>query len=336
MVHDPWRILALPPLDEAFIRPMFADLAAEVSVPRTRDRDGLHAALADAELIIGDFTGVLALDADAVAAAPHLAFVQMPGVGVDSCDLAALTAADVPVANTAGANARAVAEWAVAAAFALCRHLIWGDRRMRAGLWSQAELLGRGTREIHTQRVGIVGYGAIGAEAARLFEALGCAVSYWSRRRRPDVSPAYLDLDELLSWSDILVMALPRTAETVGLLGPDQLARLPRGAFLINVARGGIVPDQAVLDALDSGRLAGAALDVFEPEPPAADHPLRSHENVLLSPHVAGATGQAQLNILTQVAANVAAAVNGDPVINVVNEVAPRVRRRRPDGPPAG
>ncbi|GAA2082302.1 NAD(P)-dependent oxidoreductase [Actinomadura alba] len=328
MADGPWRILALPPLDEAIIRRLFTDPAADVSVPRSRDREGLHAALADAELVIGDFTGVLALDADAVAAAPHLAFVQMPQVGVDSCDLAALTAAEVPVANTAGANARAVAEWAVAAAFALCRHLVWGDRRMRSGSWPQAELLGRGTREIHTQRVGVLGYGAIGAETARLFEALGCKVSYWSRRRRPDVSPAYLELDELLGWSDILVMALPRTAETAGLLGPERLALLPQGAFLVNVSRGGIAPDQAVLDALNSGRLAGAALDVFEPEPLAADHPLRSHENVLLSPHVAGATGQAQLNILSQVAANIAAAINGDPVINVVNEVAPRVHRR--------
>ncbi|MBC6460588.1 NAD(P)-dependent oxidoreductase [Actinomadura sp. HBU206391] len=332
MAHGPWRILALPPLDAAIFRPMFADLAAEVSVPETRDREGLHAALAEAELIIGDFTGALALDADAVAAAPRLAFVQMPQVGVDSCDLAALTAAKVPVANTAGANARAVAEWAVAAAFALCRHLIWGDRRMRAGSWSQSELLGRGTREIHTQRVGILGYGAIGAEAARMFESLGCTVSYWSRRRRPDVSPAYLDLDELVGWSDILVVALPRTPETVGLLGPERLALMPQGAFLVNVARGGIAPDQAVFEALDSGRLAGAALDVFEPEPLASDHPLRSHENVLLSPHVAGATGQAQLNILSQVAANIAAAVNGAPVINVVNDVAPRIHRRLPDG----
>src|SRR5206468_1986259 len=103
------------------IKGMFDPLDADVAIrlPESRDREALHVALADAELVVGDFTGELALDAAAVAAAPHLAFVQMPSVGVDSCDLDALTAAAVPVANTAGANARSVAEWAVGAAFAL-------------------------------------------------------------------------------------------------------------------------------------------------------------------------------------------------------------------------
>jgi phosphoglycerate dehydrogenase-like enzyme len=328
MADLPWRILALLPIGEEFVRRMFADLPAEVAFPETRDRDGLHAALAEAELVVGDFTGALALDAAAVGAAPRLALVQMPQVGVDSCDLPALTAAGVPVANTAGANARAVAEWTVGAAFALCRHLVWGDRRTRAGEWPQAELLARGTREIHTQRVGILGFGAIGAEAARLFEALGCAVSYWSRRRRPEASATYRELDDLLGSSDILVVVLPLTEETAGLLGPERLALLPQGALLINAARGGIAPDGAVLAALESGRLGGAALDVFDPEPPAADDPLRAHDNVLLSPHAAGATGQAQLNIVSIVAANMTAAVTGRPVQHVVNGIDPVIRRR--------
>src|SRR5881394_552114 len=102
MSGTPTRLLALLPLGEDLIRHIFEPLNADVAVPATRDRDGLHAALADAEIVVGDFTGTLAIDAAAVAAAPHLAFVQMPSVGVDSCDLDALTAADVPVANTAG------------------------------------------------------------------------------------------------------------------------------------------------------------------------------------------------------------------------------------------
>jgi phosphoglycerate dehydrogenase-like enzyme len=329
MADAPWRILALVPLGEDLVRPMFADLDVEVGFPETRDRDGMQAALAEAELVIGDFTGTLRLDAAAVGAAPSLAFVQMPQVGVDSCDLPALSAAGVPVANTAGANARAVAEWALGAALTLCRRLAWGDRRMRSGEWPQSELLARGTREIHTLRVGILGFGAIGSEVARLFAALGCDVSYWSRRRRPDAAATYRrELDDLLSSSDILIIALPRTAETAGLLGPEHLALLPPGALLINGARGGIVPEDAVLQALDHGRLGGAALDVFEPEPPATGHPLRSHENVLLSPHVAGATAQAQLNIVTLVMSNIRAAIEGAPVVNVVNGLDPVIRRR--------
>ncbi|WP_119727208.1 2-hydroxyacid dehydrogenase [Thermomonospora amylolytica] len=326
----PWRLAALPPLGEEIIRGMFAPLgdAVEVIVPKSRDEAGLHAALADAELVVGDFTGALAMDAAAVRAAPRLAFVQMPQVGVDSCDLDALTAAGVPVANTAGANARSVAEWAVGAAFALCRHLAWGDRRMREGAWSQSELLARGTREIRSLRVGVLGYGAIGAEAAGLFAALGCPVSYWSRRRRPEAVAEYRELDDLLATSDVLVLALPLTPETAGLLGPRRLAMLPQGALLINVARGGIAPDDAVLAALESGRLGGAALDVFESEPPPADHPLRRNENVLLSPHAAGATREAQFGIVRVVQDNITAVVEGRPVRNVVNRVDARIRRR--------
>jgi phosphoglycerate dehydrogenase-like enzyme len=326
----PWRVLALPPLGEGLLRGMVAPLgdAVSLSLPATRDRAGLHAALPDAELVIGDFTGLLAVDAEAVAAAPHLAFVQMPSVGVDSCDVPALTKAGVPVANTAGANARSVAEWAVGAAFSLCRKLAWGDRRIRAGEWPQAALLASGVREIHTQRVGILGFGAIGAEAARLFGALGCPVSYWSRTPRTGTDATYRDLDDLLASSDLLVVALPLTPETAGLLGPARLALLPAGALLVNVARGGIVDEAALCAALDEGRLAGAALDVFDDEPPLPGSPLRTQENVLLSPHVAGATGQAQLNIVSQVVQNLTAAATGHPVKNVVNGLPAEIRRR--------
>lgn len=326
----PWRILSLPPIGEDIVRGLFAPLgdAAEVTFPKDRDRAGLLAALPPADIVIADFAGRLALDAEAVAAAPRLAFVQMPAVGTDSLDLAALTAAGVPVANAAGFNARGVAEWAAGAAFALCRNLAWGDRAVRAGGWPQMEMAGRRPREIHTQRVGIVGFGAIGAEAARLFAALGCTVSYWTRRKRPEAAATYRDLDDLMATSDILVLALPLTDETRGLIGPERLALLPDDALLVNVARGGIAPDDAVLAALESGRLAGAALDVFDEEPLPPDHPLRSREDVLLSPHTAGASVQSQLNLVAVVRDNVTAAVRGHDVRNVVNGVNPQVRRR--------
>lgn len=324
-----WRLLVLAPLGEELVHGLFDPLGARVSVPAERTRDGLHAALEAAELVVGDFTGALALDAEAVAAAPRLAFAQMPSVGVDSCDAEALTAAGVPLANTAGANARSVAEWALAAAFDLSRQLTWADRRMRAGGWPQMELAGRGADELANRRVGVLGVGAIGTETARLFGALGCRVAYWSRRRRESgVHGEYKELDELLASSDILVVCLPLVPGTRGLLDARRLALLPRGALLINVARGGIAPDDAVLAALESGGLAGAALDVYEREPLPGDHPLRSHDNVLLSPHAAGATRQAQLNIITAVLDNVRAAVEGRPVAHVVNDVDPLVRRR--------
>jgi D-3-phosphoglycerate dehydrogenase len=323
----PWNLAALLPLDESLIRSLFASLEVEIAIPPTRDRAGQLAVLADAELVVGDFTGALAMDLEAVRAAPRLAFVQMPQVGVDSCDLDALTSAGVAVANTAGSNARSVAEWIVGSAFALCRHLAWADRRLREGLWPQPELLRRNPRELHTQRIGIAGFGAIGAETARLFEALGCQVSYWTRTPRPEASATYRELDDLVATSDILVLALPAAPATMGLFGAERLALLPEGAILINAARGGVAPDQAVIAALESGRLSGAALDVFDEEPLAADSPLRSYEQVLLSPHGAGATGQAQFNIVGQVVANITAVIQGKPVANVVNGLDPVIRR---------
>jgi D-3-phosphoglycerate dehydrogenase len=325
---EPWRVLVLMPLGDDLIRHLFGPLEADIAVPAARDRDALHAALADAEVVVGDYNGVLAMDAAAVAAAPNLAFVQMPSVGVDSCDLGALTAAAVPVANTAGANTRSVAEWALAAALDLSRGLTWADRRMRSGGWPQLETAARGADELSNRRVGILGMGAIGTETARLFEALGCSVAYWSRRRRPDGVHVYKELDELLATSDVVVVCLPLTSQTRGLLDAGRLALLPDGALLINVARGGIAPDDAVLAALESGRLAGAALDVYEREPLPDDHPFRRHDDVLLSPHAAGATRQAQFNIFTMALDNVKSALEGRPVANVVNEVDAVIRRR--------
>lgn len=325
-----WRLLALLPLGEDLIRHLLEPLDADITVPAARDRDGLHAALAEADLVVGDFTGKLAMDAEAVAGAPRLAFVQMPSVGVDSCDLGALAAAGVPVANTAGANTRAVAEWAMAATFDLSRSLTWADRRMREGGWPQLEAAAHGADEVTGRRVGVLGMGRIGGEVARLFSAIGCPVSYWSRRRREpgECAGEYKEIDDLLATSDVVVVCLPLTGETRGLLDARRLALLPEGALLVNVARGGIAPDDAVLGALESGRLAGAALDVYDEEPLPADHPLRRHENVLLSPHAAGATRQAQFNVITMVIDNLRAATEGRPVINVVNGADPAVRHR--------
>ena len=323
MTGTPWRLLALPPLGEDLIRQIFGSLGAELLLPEHRDQDSLHKALAGADLVVGDFTGELALDAAAVAAAPNLAFAQMPSVGVDSCDVGALTAAGVPLANAAGANARSVAEWALAAALDLSRRLTWADRRVREGGWPQLNI---GSDEIANRRVGVLGMGAIGAEAARMFEALGCQVAYWSRT--PRETGVYKEIDELLATSDIVVVCLPLTDETRGLLDSRRLALVPEGALLVNVARGGIAPDDDVLAALDGGRLGGAALDVYETEPLPADHPLRRHENVLLSPHAAGSSRQSQLNIIGLVLENLRAVIDGRPVANVVNGLDPMIVRR--------
>jgi D-3-phosphoglycerate dehydrogenase len=301
-----------------------------LSLPETRDRAGLLAALAAAEIVLGDYTAQLPMDAGAVAAAPKLALVQQVSVGVDGHDLAALAAAGVPLANTAGANTVSVAEWCVGSTFALLRRLVWGDQQVRAGNWPQLEM-GAGGGELAGRRVGLVGFGAIGAACATRYAALGCDVSYWTRRRRSpeeEHGATYRELDDLLANSDVLVIVVARAPETERLLDADRLARLPHGALVVNAARGGILDESALLARLDADQLAGAALDVFDTEPLPAGDPLRGNDKVLLSPHAAGATPASQLRVLQATLANVTAAVEGRPVANVVNGADPQVRRR--------
>ncbi|MDQ1711287.1 MAG: D-3-phosphoglycerate dehydrogenase / 2-oxoglutarate reductase [Frankiaceae bacterium] len=324
----PWRLAALLPLPAEAVRGFAPDLPVTITVPAERTPEAARVAVADAEILIGDFTALLRIDAELVNAAPHLAFVQQPTVGVEHIDLAACAAAGIPVANTAGANAVGVAEWCVMAALAVSRNLLWADAEVRAGRWPQLDLVTRGCLELSGRRVGIVGYGAVGAAAAERFAAFGCDVSYWSRRERAEAAATYRPLADLLATSDVLVVVIALGDETRGLLGADALRSLPRGAVVVNAARGGIVDEGALPALLDSGQLAGVALDVYDTEPLPDGSPLRSHDRVLLSPHVAGATAQARLRIALAVQRNLARAVGGEPVQDVVNGVDPVIRRR--------
>jgi D-3-phosphoglycerate dehydrogenase len=298
------------------------------------DRTELYAALTEAELVLASWQGTspLPLDAAAVlASGPGLVFVQQPSVGVDSVDVRGFAARGVPVANTAGANAVAVAEWCVGAALAATRQLVWADGEVRSGRWPQVEIAARGSVELSALRVGVIGFGPIGATSARLFRAFGCAVSYWSRNRRPadeSAGATWRDLDDLVASSDVLVVVLPLAEETRGLLDARRLALAPAGAYLINAARGGIVDEAALLAEVEAGRFAGAALDVFGVEPLPADDPLRRCDRIVLSPHCAGSSRQAQLRLLGQAVANLRRVVEGEAVRDVVNGVSPQVVRR--------
>ncbi|MGW0805146.1 NAD(P)-dependent oxidoreductase [Nonomuraea sp. NPDC002799] len=324
---SPWNLLALPPLPEELMRRLLAPLGDRVAVrvPAARDRDALLAALPEAEIVLGDWTGTLTLDAAAVAAAPLLAFVQQPSVGVDGHDLDALAAAGVPLANTPGVSVVAVSEWCLAATLALSRKLAEADAAVRAGAWPQQGLQ---PRELHGRRVGIVGYGPIGAACARMFRALGCEVSYWTRTPRED--PGFQDLESLVSDSDVVVVVIALSEETRGLIDPG---RMKQGALLVNAARGGVVDQRALAASLRDGRLAGAALDVFDVEPLPAGDPLRDLPGVLLSPHAAGVTPEATTRLLTATLDNLAAAIEGRAVTGVLNGAAPMISRKFTESP---
>jgi D-3-phosphoglycerate dehydrogenase len=310
---------------------LFADLPVVVTTPAERTADAVAAAIADVDIVVGDWSGGLGLTGAHVAAAKRLAFVQQPSVGVDSLDVAALTAAGIPVANTAGANAASVAEWCVGASYGVLRWLAWADAQVRAGQWPQLDIARRGGGELAGRRVGIVGMGAIGVECARRYVALGADVAYWSRRERPADEAGgarWLPLDDLLAHSQLLVVVVALADETRGLLSAERLAQLPREAFVVNAARGGVLDEDALLAALRSGAIAGAALDVYATEPLPADSPLRSEERILLSPHAGGATREAQGRLIAAVVDNVRRAATGQPVAHVVNGLDPVISRR--------
>jgi phosphoglycerate dehydrogenase-like enzyme len=328
--RNPWHLLLLAPLDEPTAAVIFDGLPVRITAPPAPYV--LTDVLEDAEIVLGDWrTAHPGLDADAVARAPQLAFVQQPSVGIQAHDPAALAAAGVPLSNVAGFNSIAVAEWVIGALFSVARQLVWSQAELLAGRWPQTEVVEHGATEIAGRRVGLIGFGSIGQTLVPRFTALGCEVSYWSRQRRDPrqaVGATYRELDELIATSDVLVNVIALAPETRGLLSAERLALLPGGAFLVNASRGGIVDEDAVAAALRSGRLAGAAFDVYAVEPLPADSPLRSAPNALLTPHTGGSTAQTIPRLIEGVVANIRRAVSGEPVRDVVNGVAPVVRRR--------
>jgi D-3-phosphoglycerate dehydrogenase len=197
---------------------------------------------------------------------------------------------------------------------------------VRGGSWPQTAL---GGRELAGSRVGVVGMGPVGRATAELFGAFGCDVVHWSRTRRDDAPAPWVELDELLATSDVVVLVIALGPLTRDLLDEAGLAGLKPGALVVNAARGGVLDEDALARALASGHVGGAALDVFRVEPLPAASPLRSAPRVLLSPHAAGSTGQAVARILQQTNANLRRVLDGEPVVDVVNGLSPRVVRRQ-------
>ena len=224
-----------------------------------------------------------------IAAAPRLKLIQKIGVGVNTIDLDAAKARGIAVCNLPGTNARAVAELTLALMLAVLRRIPRFDTAMRRGEWSDAELQD-GIGELGGRTVGLVGYGAIPRLLAPVLVALGCRLIYTSRSPRADALGEWRTLDVLLSEADVISLHIPLVAETEHLVDARALARMKPDAVLINTARGGLVDQQALTDALANGRLGGAGLDVFVHEPHDSSEMLFRLPNVVLTPHVAWLT----------------------------------------------
>jgi phosphoglycerate dehydrogenase-like enzyme len=227
--------------------------------------------------------------AEMIAAAPRLRLIQKIGVGVNTIDLEAAKARGIPVCNLPGTNSRAVAEMTLALMLAVLRRVPRFDASLRVGVWTDLALQD-GVGELGGRVVGLVGYGSVPRILAPVLVALGCEVVYTARHQAPDAIGRFVDLNTLLSRSDVVSLHLPLTAETGNLIDHEALSRMKKGAVLINTARGGLVDQPALIEALRSGQLGGAGLDVFVDEPVAPDEILLSLENVVMTPHIAWVT----------------------------------------------
>ncbi len=251
--------------------------------------------------------------ASLVAAAPHLRVVGRLGVGLDNLDLEALAAGGIAAVYTPGANANAVAEYSLAVMLAHAKRLLAADRSVREGLWQRERFAGS---ELRGKTVGIIGLGAVGRRLAELCTAMGCRVVVHTRTQRPGYR--LVALDELLREADFISLNLPLTPSTRGMIGRKELSLVKPSACLVNTARGEVVDEAALYEALFAGKLAGAALDVRRQEPPAPDDPLAQLENVILTPHLAGLTVEAQEAVCQMVAEDVWRVLQGEEALHPV------------------
>ena len=265
------------------------------------------------------------VDAELMDAAPNLRAISNYAVGVDNVDVEAATARGIPVGNTPDVLTESTADLALALMLGIARRLAEGEAFVKAGEWATWEpglMLGR---DLHGATVGIVGYGRIGQAVGRRLEGFGCELLTTS-------GSGGVPLGELLERSDFVTLHCPLTPETRGLIGTEALRRMKATAYLVNTARGPVVDTDALGAALRGGEIAGAALDVTDPEPLPGDHPLLGAPNLLVVPHVASATHATRGKMADMAVDNLLAGLAGEPMPNSVNgdAVAERATPRAP------
>ncbi len=272
--------------------------------------------------------------ADTLTKAPKLRVIGRAGVGVDNVDLAAATAAGVLVMNTPGGNAVSVAEHTFALMLGLARMIPAATVSTLAGKWEKKKFLGN---ELRGKVLGVVGMGNIGQEVVRRARGFEMRVlvadPYVNRQLAADLGAEIVELDRLFAESDYISLHPPKTPETTHMLNAAAFAKMKDGVRVINCARGELIDGAALADALSSGKVAGAGLDVFEPEPFAADNPLASAPNVIATPHIAGSTEEAQEIVGIRIVEQMAEYLNHGVAINAVNMPAITPQQYKAIGP---
>jgi phosphoglycerate dehydrogenase-like enzyme len=279
-------------------------------------------AMSDAEYLVGFVDGLV--DPELFTTGPKLKLIQLLSAGYDKADIPSARAAGVPICNNGGANSVAVSEHAILLALAVSRQLIHQHTNVTAGRWR-----GNSTPRVHELRnrtMGIVGLGTIGKKTARLALAFGMNVNYYDISRLTEDQEDALGvrfrlLRELMRTSDVISLHTPFNKSTHKMIGKDELALMKPSAILINTARGPVVDEVALHEALSTGVIAGAGLDVFDQEPPEADNPLFSLDNVILTAHLAGPTFESNTGRVRNAFDNVQRVARGGAPLWVIPEL---------------
>jgi D-3-phosphoglycerate dehydrogenase len=320
-----------PPIFVAFTDWTFPDLSIEdenlrahgvqVVARQCKTEAELIELCADAAVVITQFARV---NANVISAMRHAKAIVRYGIGVDNIDLDAARERGIPVCNVPDYCIDEVADQTLAFILALTRQVVRHTDHLRAGHWGLATPMSD-MKALRGLTMGVVGFGRIGREVVRRLLAFKCAVQVFD----PVVPAAEIEklggqpvsFDELLRNADVLTLHCPSTAQTRRMMNRESFARLKPGAIFINVSRGDLADPEALADALKRGHLAGAALDVFDPEPIPANHPIRTLSNVILAPHIASCSVPAVTKLRESVARLAVAAVRGEPLPTIVNGV---------------
>jgi phosphoglycerate dehydrogenase-like enzyme len=298
------------------------DQFPDVEVVSVEDASHLPAALGDAEVFVG-----WRIPPEHFGAAPRLRWMHSASAGVEDCLFPELVASDVVLTNSTGLHSVCIPEHVLGQMLVLSRNFHEAQRLQQRGEWNRFQVIAyaSGVRELHGSALAILGAGPIGANLARMASALGMHVRMLRRdptRAVPGVEAVWGPerLHELLGWADFVVLAVPLTPETRGLIGAAELRAMRSDAYLINIARGEVVDEEALAACLRAGGLAGAALDVFSQEPLPPDHPFWSLPNLVLTPHVSGYTPTYFDRMLKIFEDNLGRYLGGRPLRNVVDK----------------
>ncbi len=313
-----YHVLVPDSVDQAALEVLKKSDLLRVTAPGQMKRDETLAAIADADALI--IRSATKADAELLNAAPNLKVIARAGVGVDNVDLDVATERGIVVMNTPGGNTISTAEFTFGLMLSLARFIPQGDASLRGGAWDRKSFTGV---ELKGKTLGIVGLGRIGREVAKRAVAFEMTViGYDPFVEAAAVAPLGIEkvsLDELYQRSDFITLHSLVTDETRYMINAESIAKMKKGVRIVNAARGALINDYDLAQAITSGQVAGAALDVYEAEPPPQDHPLVGLKNVIDTPHLAASTSDAQINVGIEAAQLVLDALTGGFYQNVCN-----------------